>query len=311
MIFKYSTLLFIILFLVTDNLRAYANNRPAPPHDTLVLRLGFFKNQISQEWKDAIAPRMTKQRLDSVSALIKRPGQEEEDWVRLIRMRMIKWNSFRDSLENIFIGCHVPDTVVIMTGMSEGNDAFTFGDHTICFDLEALQQQYGSARLAENEERTDRLFAHEYTHLVQKEWARKNKLQLRSYKDSILWECFYEGLGMYRSLSKKWLPQNGVLPDITKDALSELCPVFVSMLTEVQTKNNLSAAEKERIEANLSKGPVAKKWGAFTVAVWLALEAGGDDKKLIYLTEKGPACVIQLAKKYLTGENKTRFEKIF
>ena len=191
------------------------------------------------------------------------------------------------------------------------DDAFTYQYNTVCFDLTALQTNYGAADLAENDERMDRLYAHEFTHLVHKEWARKNKLLLKTFKDSVLWECLYEGMGMYRSLSKKWMPQKGVLPKITRDALDELYPVFVDRLITIESFTSLSENEKAKITANLSRGPIAKKWGAFTVAIWLAMEANGDDKNLIDRINHGMGSIILLAQKYLAGNNKTRFKNTF
>ncbi len=279
--------------------------------DTVIIRSGIADDKISMEWKNALVTRMTKTSIDSVSALHKILTTAEKDWIKLIESKTTLWNSFKDSLESVFSDCHVPGTVYVLLGFTGLDDAFTYEYNTVCFDLTALQTNYGSAMLPENNERIDRLYTHEFTHLVHKEWARKNKLLLRSFKDSVLWECIYEGLGMYRSLSKKWLPQNGVLPELTMKTLDELYPVFVDMLAKIEGFANITEEEKKQVTANLSRGPVTKKWGAFTVAIWLALEANGSDKKLIYWTEKGPGSIILLAKKYLAGENKKKFEDIF
>lgn len=52
-----------------------------------------------------------------------------------------------------------------------------------------------------------------------------------------------------------------------------------------------------------------KKWGALPVAVWLALEAKGNDENLIKWVNKGPNAIIPLAEKYLTGESKIAFDE--
>jgi hypothetical protein len=135
-----------------------------------------------------------------------------------------------------------------------------------------------------------------------------NKLVLKTFKDSVLWECLYEGIGMYRSLQPKWLPKNGVIPAETKAVLDELYPQFVSNLIKVEAYKSLTAADKNKIEAHLSRGQVQKKWGAFTVAIWLALEANGDDKKLAKWIDGGLSSIPALANKYLTGDDKSRFK---
>ena len=300
------------LFLLCATKNANCNTLATARYtDTLIVQQGVIGGKLSAKWRNTIAPRLTKTTFDSVSALQKNFTAGQQAWIHLIESRRNRWNLYRDSLQAAFEGCHVPDTIYVLVGMSEGNDAFTYQNNTICFDAEALEKLYGPAHLAENSERINRLFAHEFTHLVHKEWARKNKLQLKTFRDSVLWECLYEGLGMYRSLSANWLPLNGALPGITKNALAELSPQFVAMLSLVNGEGSLAEADKKRITANLSNGPVAKKWGAFTVAIWLALEANGHDRNLIYYTAKGPEAIILMAKKYLDGKSKHTFEKIF
>ena len=41
------------------------------------------------------------------------------------------------------------------------------------------------------------------------------------------------------------------------------------------------------------------------------MEAKGDDRKLQWWIDQGPEGVILLAKKFLEGEDKIRFEKVF
>lgn len=306
----FHSILFILLFFQAANAKETVIS--ATKHtDTIFIKLGFTNEAITEDWKNAVSHRISKQKLDSIAGLQNHLTNEEQAWLNLIDSKRARWNLFRDSLKKVFRNCAVPDTIYLLLGLHEGNDAFTYQYNTVCFDLEALQRVYGSALLPDNNERIDRLYAHEFTHLLHKDWARKNKLQLQSFKDSILWECIYEGLGMYRSLSKKWFSQNGILPEMTKSTLAQLYPIFVDMLTKVETSSSLPETDKNRIVANLSNGPVAKKWGAFTVAIWLSLEANGDDKKLVYWTEKGINSIIPLARKYLTGDSKTRFESVF
>ena len=188
------------------------------------------------------------------------------------------------------------------------DDGFTYGHQTVCLDLSALYRSYGSAELPENSNRIDRIYAHEFTHLLYKEWAEKNNQIVRSFKDSILWECWYEGLGMYRSLSKKWLPQDGILPDPTKKALEQLNPIFVNNMRELNVNKTLTLYQKQSLQANLSRGAISEKWGAFPVGIWIALEANGDDRNLIPLVSNGPTSALALARKYLPAELRTQLD---
>lgn len=266
---------------------------------------------MTPEWKNALASRIAKQTLDSLFSVIKPVSTREKEWITLIESKTGKWLNYADSLKIPFKNCRGPRTIYLYIGNSGQDDGFTFGYNTVCFDLSALLYNYGVATRSENAGRIDRLFAHELTHLIHKEWAQMNTIQLKSYKDSVLWECMYEGIGMYRSLSNKWLPQNGVLPEITRKTLEELVPVFVDRLIEVETSQLLDETTKSRIVANLSRGQVDKKWGAFTIAIWLAMEANGDDNNLQYWIGEGLNSPILLAKKHLTGHNREKFEKVF
>ncbi len=279
--------------------------------DTIIVKPGYPENGISAEWKNALVSRMNSFHLDSFSQLQRTLTKEEKAWENLIISKATTWNTFKDSLSIPFIDVEISETIYVLTGYLGDNDGFTYGNQTVCLDLTALNRAYGEADLPENDNRIDRIFAHEYTHLLHKGWARKNKLKLETFKDSILWECMYEGIGMYRSLNPKWKPVNGELPVISKNALEYLYPIFVSRLTTIQTANRLTATEKEQLNKNLSRGLVNQKWGAFPVAIWLTLEANGDEKKLQAWIDKGPPAVITLAKKYLTGIDHKKFASVF
>ena len=301
----------LLMFLSCKTAKVDNNEANISTSDIIISKLCITNDKISKDWSNALSTRMPKAKLDSVSAFKKLITTEEKKWIELIESKTIKWNKFKDSIEIPFNNCHLQDTIYVFMGYSGVDDGFTYRNNTLCFDITALQTNFGSAILPENNDRIDRLFSHELTHLIHKEWAHKNKLILRTFKDSVLWECIYEGFGMYRSLSNKWLPQNGVLPEITKNAMAELSPIFVDRLVEIETSTFLPENEKNRIVANLSRGTVSKKWGAFTIAIWLALDAKGDDRNLIYWTDNGLNSVILLAQKYLTGSNKSKFENVF
>jgi hypothetical protein len=244
--------------------------------------------------------------LDSM-AWVNRPlTAEEREWEELIISKADRWDGFRDSLLLPFGHLSIADTMYVLTGAHGVDDGFTYEQNTVCFDLTALYKEYGRASLPENNNRMDRLFAHEFTHVLHKVWASKHQLSLPSFRDSILWECIYEGIGMYRSLSQKWIPTGDSIPGITQKALTELLPVFVDRLVTIRNRPHLSAEEKLALNANLSRGSVNKKWGAFPVAIWLWLESRGNNKNLIPLMQLGPGAVSKLAKKYLPEDMKKK-----
>lgn len=73
-----------------------------------------------------------------------------------------------------FVNTTPPGHVRILIGNQGGEDAFTFSDSTICFDLDRLNSVYGFATKALNTNRIDRFFAHEFTHVLHKTWKRNH-----------------------------------------------------------------------------------------------------------------------------------------
>ncbi|WP_025667627.1 hypothetical protein [Aquimarina megaterium] len=298
---------------ISDDKEVIKNSSISKVEDTRVIKvkLGVNSNQISNEWKNVLVSRKNAAILDSLSNVIKQITEEEQDWINLIESKATKWNTFRDSLKVPFQNIKLKDTISILLGYQGGDDAFTYKNKTVCLDVNALHREYGSAKKPANDNRIDRIFAHEFTHLLHKQWAKENNLKLDTFKDQILWECVMEGFGMYRSMSTKWFPVGDSLSMTSKNTFKNLYPIFTEKIIKVSTQSNLTREEENNLHANLSRGPMKKKWGAMPVAVWLALEAKGNDENLVKWVNKGPDAIILLAKKYLTGESKTRFEKAF
>lgn len=290
---------------------AFAASPKAGKSDTVIIKPGITREMINADWKSALGSRMRKEYIDSIALLKRALTTGEKGWEKLIASKITKWNAFKDSLAIPFIDVQISDTIYLLLGYRGNDDGFTYGYQTVCLDLTALNSEYGRADLPENNSRIDRIFAHEFTHLLHKLWAKKTEMKLQTFRDSVLWECLYEGIGMYRSLNPKWIPVNGELPEVSKTTLEKLYPVFVERLTTIETKTALTIDEKEQLHKNLSRGAVNQKWGAFPVAIWLALEANGDDRKLQQWLRGGPLSVIHLAKKYLTGKHQQKFVDTF
>lgn len=268
-------------------------------------------DKISNKWINVLTGRHNKNFIDSLSQVETPVTKEEIEWYELVDAKALQWNQLKDSLKVPFGNIYINDTTNIYLGYQGYDDAFTYKYQTICFNLTSLVREYGSAKEPKNRIRMSRFFAHEYTHLLSKEWARQTKLNLKTYKDSILWECMYEGLGMYRSMSNKWFPKGDSLSTVASKTFETLYPIFTERLTTIETSKNLSKEDKIRLHKNLSRGSMKKKWGALPVAIWLAIESNGNDKNLIPWINMGPSALIPLAKKHLTGENKIKFKKVF
>jgi hypothetical protein len=277
---------------------------------TIIIQSAAINNRLTDLWLKALITRMSKSEIDSFALLERALTTEEKDWKKLFESRATTWNKYRDSLGVPFEGIVLSDTVKVMTGFLGVDDAFTYENRTICFDLTAFSKVYGKASLPENENKADRIFCHEYSHLLHKAWAQKNKPELKNFRDSVLWECLYEGIGMYRSLTQKWMPVNGTLPQIANETIKELYPQFVQNIAMVEQNQFLTEQQRKAIRKNLSRGSVNKKWGATSVALWFCLESNGNDKRLIPWINKGPEAVLLLAEKYLDNQSKEQFKKV-
>ncbi len=277
----------------------------------VIVKLGITNNQISQDWQKALERRMTKTRIDSIARLSRPLTSEEQDWVNLIQSKTAWWNAMRDSIQVPFEDIQLKDTVYVLLGYTGSDDAFTYENQTVCFDITALLKAYGSAKDSVNDNRIDRIYAHEFTHLLSKAWMKKNGVELQTFKDSILWECIYEGIGMYRSMSSKWFPVNEELSETARTTFDNLYPKFANKIGTLITKSDLSKEEKIALHKNLSRGSMKQKWGALPVGVWLALEAKGNDENLRAWVEKGTDAIIPLARKYLSGESKETFDAYY
>lgn len=163
---------FILLFIIQAVTLANPIQRRAGK-DTIVVKPGYSENGISAEWKNVLVSRMNSFHLDSFTHLQRTLTKKEKAWEKLIIAKARSWNTFKDSLSIPFKDVEISETIYVLTGYLGDDDGFTYGSQTVCLDLTALNRAYGEADLPENDNRIDRIFALEYTHLLHKSWARK------------------------------------------------------------------------------------------------------------------------------------------
>ncbi|MGH7493627.1 MAG: DUF5700 domain-containing putative Zn-dependent protease [bacterium] len=280
---------------------------PSPPIVFVVKDATSSDGAATASWLKAIRHWHDEETLADIYAKKKSLSEEEALWAGLIKGKLSIWVTMIDSLQKPFQAVTPPDTVAILLGNIGGEDAFVYSHATICFDLNKLHRLYGSASTTANNARIDRFFAHEFTHVLHKAWRKKHNLELASPFDYALWECLTEGLGNYRSLSDRWIAASGKLTPHAQEVLLRLQPVFVERLSALE---HASAEAAEPLLAGLSMGPFDQKWGALTVALWLAQEASGDDLRLQKWVEAGPVGVLILAQKYLPEDLRKRMPTI-
>lgn len=303
--------LFIILFPILEYISQMFN--PAALYSqtlknerqqqvVLALKNGFSDDgAVIPDWVEALCYLRKTSDISDGQFSQKMLTEAETAWANLITIKSPFWTAMIDSLRIPFKAIAPPETVTILLGNQGGEDAFVYEEATICFDLHKLHQVYGSASESANSDRIDRFFAHEFTHVLHKAWRKQHPLTLDSPLDVALWGCLTEGLGNYRSLSDKWVTERGELTEHAKAVLSHLQPVFVQRISALRHAGD---EEAKKLMEGLSMGPFEQKWGALTVALWLAQEAQGDDANLQKWVEAGPDGILTLSQKYLPEELK-------
>lgn len=264
------------------------------------VQLGVTKDgSISDTWHQAIKDRISKDALSEINSTRMPLSPAEIQWLKLVNDVAAEWTKRRGRLHLPFGTTKMPAKLYILAGNQIGDDGFTYRDNTICLDLAAFAKNYGDPTTKENADRILRMLDHEYTHLVHHAWIREHPISMETPYDRALRNLWVEGIGNYRSLSAKWVDNAGALTPNARKTLAELQPIFVDRVTRLRTA---TPEFEDELTKGLSRGPFTKKWGALTVALWLAEETKGDDKKLAKWVESGPGGVIELSKLYLPAE---------
>ena len=258
-------------------------------------------------WLDVIRGFHDTDAFAEIAATRKPLSKGEQEWVDLIMRRAPAWEERVPSLLIPFSHVNAPRRVDILLGNHGGQDAFTPRDTTIVFDVNRLEQLYGSALDGASVDRIDRFFDHEFTHVLHKAWRARAALELGTPLERALWLCLKEGLGNYRSLSSRWRTDDGRLSEHAQTVLARLGPVFVERLSALAVA---SEDEAPALMQGLSFGPFERKWGALPVALWLSQEARGGDHLLAAWVERGPWGVLTLAKRYLPAELAARLPEV-
>lgn len=250
----------------------------------------------TDQWLAMLRKRLSTARYDSVAPLRRQLTEDEKRWVALIRSRLARWEGEIASLAQTFRPISPPASTVIILGNRGAEDAFVHEGTTIGFDLAALGSVYGSASQPENLARVDRLFRHEYVHLLQKAWLREHPYPMLSPLDSALMDIWAEGIGNYHSLSERWRAKDGLESERARKVLAALEPRFVARLAALACAAPGSAGA---LLQDLSSGPFEQKWGALPAALWLEAERSQSEDALRRFLVAGPDGVWELAQRRL------------
>jgi hypothetical protein len=215
----------------------------------------------------------------------------ERGWSALIASRTETWVREVPALSLPFSPICGPESVRVVVS-NQGEDAFTPDPRTIQFNAARLLALYGDPGLAENRDRIDRFFRHEYTHLLQKAWLAEHPYRADTPIRRALAEIWGEGLGNYYSLSARW---RGV-SDTAVRTRGELEPRFVARVAALACASDDIAAP---LVADLSNGPFDQKWGALPAALWLEAELKDNPDALRNFAAAGPDGIWALAGRHL------------
>lgn len=253
------------------------------------------KNGIPTElWLSAISNRNTKNELKKISSLKKPLSSNELKWKNALQDALPIFESNKQKVNSLFPKVSPPKSIKILLGNQGGNDAFTYKKEYICLDLSEWVQYYGTPKNTDLD-RVSRILLHEYAHLVTKAWLEKYPQQADSLYSKALFEMFYEGIGNYFSLSRKWIDNEFNLSPRSKKTLNKLVPVLKNKMQQIALHKHSNSTE---LLNGLSSGKFDEKWGALPVALWLTQERKISKKTLIDRVQEGPKGIDKLIEKY-------------
>jgi hypothetical protein len=246
-------------------------------------------------WLSMLRRRLDDSAYANVAGITKPLTGPERAWDSLARSRASSWEHEIPALAAPWTPVVPPARVTVVLGNRGANDAFTHDSVTIGFDLAVLQEVYGDTG-PDDAERLDRLFRHEFDHLMQKAALARRPYAAKTPQDAAALEMWLEGLGTWRSLSSRWRATDGRDSETAARALKQLEPVLVERMTA------LACATPERakaLTADLSWGPFEKKWGALVPALWLEREVSRTPESHRQLIQAGPDGIWALAERNL------------
>ena len=247
------------------------------------------------QWLAMLRRRLPDSAYAGVAGIARPLTRAEGAWEALARSRADDWEAAIPSLGEPWSPVPAPAHVTVVLGNRGANDAFTHDSVTIGFDLAALQKVYGDAG-PEDAERLDRLFRHEFEHLMQKAWLARRPYAADTPLEAAALEMWLEGMGNWRSLSARWRALDGRDSEAATRALQELEPVLVARVAALACA---SPARTAALTADLSWGPFERKWGALVPALWLEREASRTPESHRALIEAGPEGIWAMAARNL------------
>ncbi len=188
-------------------------------------------------------------------------------WLEILRESIPRISVSAGELATLF---DVPPLdAIVAVGNRGSSDAFGWTPIYIGINVQAFADTYGPPTDGASD-RMIRIVAHEYLHLLTYAAYPYHREYRQTPFDRALWTMFFEGIGDYVSVSKRWLPdEQGQYSTVTANTLKKLEPIFVERL-------ELLAIADEQLEresrVGISMGKFDEKWGSLPIALWLHSE---------------------------------------
>ena len=198
---------------------------------------------------------------------------------------------------------------VIVAGNRGSSDGFGWVPDKIGINLQAFADTYGSPAEGATD-RMVRIAAHEYLHLVTYAFYEDHLERRKTPIDRALWTMFFEGIGDYVSVSRRWWPdEQGNYSAVSAETLKALEPVLVERL---ELLLGAEASQEKELRSGIAMGKFDEKWGSLPVALWLHSEAKqcGESATLRTVMRLERRAVLLLAVRHVSPELRPRVLEI-
>ena len=248
--------------------------------------------KMGMKWSKAIQSRYSKKQFELLKNSVKPLSANENQWSNLIEVVLPKWEKQLKTVQKHFPKGIDIGPIEIVMGNQGGNDGFTFSRRTICLDLSSWQKNYGSPfeikKIEENKSRIIRILNHEYAHLLTKAMLVKNPFFPKSFKEDILFQLYFEGIGHVFSLSSKWVDKDYKLTPFAMQKRDELLLIYKKRMKKIDSGSTDPALVDKMVMGNF-----ADKWGALTIALFLADGMSKSPNFLIDWIPQGPSAIAE------------------
>jgi hypothetical protein len=198
---------------------------------------------------------------------------------------------------------------LVVVGNRGSSDGFGWAPDYIGINVQAFAETYGPPD-EDAPDRMVRIVAHEYLHLLTYAFYPNHRELRQTPLDRALWTIYFEGIGDYVSVSRRWHPDGqGKYSQVTDDTLRKLEPIFVERLEKLATATD---ADEKELRAGITMGKFDRKWGSLTFALWLHSEAKrcGEEQTLRAVIRMERDSVLPLALRYAAPGLQTRLEAL-